>query len=73
MNLSTYYEVELDFGDDAVSNPRRCDTLEDLNSYLQRVPDMLSFQFTGRVTVKIKIRFANTNQLQLTGLEADER
>ena len=73
MNLSTYYEVELDFGDDAVSNPRRCDTLEDLNSYLQRVPDMLAFQSTGKVTVKIKIRFANTNQLQLTGLEADER
>ena len=34
---------------------------------------MLSFQFTGRVPVKIKIRFTNTNQLQLTGLEAEER
>ena len=34
---------------------------------------MPSFQFTGRVTVKIKIRFTNTNQLQLTGLEAEER
>ena len=73
MNLSTYYDVELDFGDDAVSSPQRCNTLEDLNSYLQRVPDMLAFQSTGRVTVKIKIRFANTNQLQLTGLEANER
>ena len=73
MNPSTYYEVELDFGDDAVSNPRRCNTLEDLNSYLQRVPDMPLFQFTGRVTVKIKIRFTNTNQLQLTGLEAKDR
>lgn len=34
---------------------------------------MLAFQSTGRVTVKIKIRFTNTNQLQLTGLEANER
>lgn len=73
MNLSTYYDVELDFGDDAVSSPQRCNTLEDLNSYLQRVPDMLAFQSTGRVTVKIKIRFTNINQLQLTGLEANER
>ena len=68
-----YYEIHLDFGDDAVSPPHRSETFEDLNAYLQRIPDMLASQMMEKVIVKIKIRYDNTDQLQLTGLEANER
>lgn len=59
------YEVTIDFGDNAVKEPKRFDSETEMALYLEKIPSMFGFSCTREATVNIK-RLPNTKgNLQL--------
>lgn len=49
------YEVRVDFGDNAIQEPKQIGTLRDLCGYIERIPHMLGFEMNKQATVSIKM------------------
>lgn len=66
------YEVRVDFGDNAIQDPKRLWTLGELDAYIERIPHMMGFEMNKQATVSIKMIQGPINQIRLPidGLKA---
>jgi len=49
------FKVAIDFGDDALNEPRFFNSYSDLSSYLERVPNMLGFRANEKTQITITV------------------
>lgn len=59
------YDIQIDFGDNAIHGSKQVENLSDLASYLETIPAMMGFELMGEATVRISTNYSRKKQEEL--------